>query len=142
MVVDEQAYREGRVAKDIGGQPVQTYWTPDGRMMKAMPDIHEFAKKDKAGKVVSQGTRDANLDKGWLQSKPLVLKLYCPACDKWHDTPVEVKVCIVKKKAFQARWDKAAKKEVGKDGTERLDKVESDVSEIKDMLRQLLSKGA
>ena len=34
-----------------------------------MPDIHEYAQMS-GGKIVAQGLRDANLDRGWLLAKP------------------------------------------------------------------------
>ena len=34
---------------DVGGQPRITYYTPDGRVIRAMPDMHEYALKDAKG---------------------------------------------------------------------------------------------
>jgi hypothetical protein len=122
---------------DIGGQPKQKYWTPDGRMILAMPDMHEFVNR----KTNLAGTRDANLDKGWLTSLPSVIKPYCPHCDKWHDTVKEVTVCGNKKKAFDLKYKKMAEKDLKQtDGNERIDKLENDMSDIKSMLKKLLEK--
>ena len=82
------------------------------------------------------GTRDANLDKGWLLQMPTELILYCTHCDLWHDTESEIAKCGQKKKASEAKYARIAKKETK--GDDRVEKLESEMSEIKDMLRQLL----
>ncbi len=132
-MVDEST----RITGSIGGQPTQAYWTPDGRVIKAMPDIHHYALKDKDEKVISSGTRDANLDRGWLTQKPSELKLYCPHCDNWHDTEDEIKQCESKNTLFVAKCEKKAKKELGGD---RVGKLETEMGEIKSLLKQLLER--
>ena len=126
-----------RITGDIGGQPKQTYWTPDGRQIKAMPDIHHYALKDKDDKVIANGVRDANLDKGWLLQKPSELKLYCPHCDRWHDTEGEIRQCESKNTQFVAKCEEKAKKELGID---RIGKLETDMSELKNLMKQLLER--
>jgi hypothetical protein len=141
MTLKDTLEREGFAKTgDFGGQPKITYWTPDGRQIRAMPDMHEYARKDAKGKVIESGLRDANLDKGWLTSKPQILQKYCPGCDKWHQTDVEVKECIRKKNALVSKHSKIAKKELKQSDDSRLDKLESDMGELKDMFKQLMEK--
>ena len=106
--IAEQGY--GKTG-DIGGQPKQAYWTPDGRKIKAMPDVHEYTRGN--GTKIETGTRDANLDKGWLLAKPEKFQLHCPHCDQWHPTQEEIDGCRRKKQNFDARWSKKARKEYG-----------------------------
>lgn len=127
---------ETRVTGDIGGQPKQTYWTPDGRPIRAMPDMHEWAKKDNKGVVIENGVRDANLDKGWLLSKPTELKLYCPHCDLWHNEKSEIIKCERSRSKLIAKHTKQAKKDLSGNG--RLNKLENDMDEIKNLLTKLL----
>ena len=126
-----------RITGNIGGQPKQIYWTPDGRQIRAMPDIHEYALKDKDDKIIANGVRDANLDKGWLLQKPVELKLYCHQCDMWHDTEGEIRQCELKNTKFVAKCEKKAKKELGDD---RVGKLEAEMGEIKNLLKQLLER--
>jgi hypothetical protein len=124
---------------DIGGQPKTKYWTPDGREMLAQPSLHEYVRR-KDGKTET-GVRDSNLDKGWLVSKPLTLIPYCPHCDKWHETKELVFECGKKKQAYDNKYKKIAEAELKKENsTERIDKLESDMSDIKGMLKKLLEK--
>ncbi len=125
---------------EIGGAPKLSYWTPDGRVIKALPSMHAYAKKID-GKMVNQGVRDANLDNGWLTSKPTELQLRCYYCDKWHPTEEEVEACGDKKKASEAKFTKQAKEELKSEDTDRIGKLETDMSEIKNLLKQLV-KGA
>ena len=127
------------VTGHFGGQPKQRYWTPDGREIYAMPDMHEFARTIN-GKVVGQGIRDANLDKGWLIQEPIKLQLHCPHCDYWHSTQKERKECEAKKNAFIEKHSKLAKKELKVDSSVRIDKLEEAMSEIKTMLVNLTKK--
>ena len=122
---------------DFGGQPKTRYYTPDGRTIMAPPDMHEFARRDAAGKVVEQGVRDANFDKGWLPMMPAVLQKYCGGCDKWHPTDAEVKVCIKKKSALVAKHTRTAQKELGDD---RVAKLETDMGELKGMFAKIMEK--
>ena len=129
---------EIRKTGDIGGQPKMTYWTPDGRMVRAMPDMHEYSRTQN-GKVVENGIRDANLDKGWLLQKPDVLKPYCEGCDRWHDTQKEINSCIKKKELLTAKHAKKAQKELGVEGANRIETLESDMADLKKMMKQLIT---
>jgi ribosomal protein L44E len=96
---------------DIGGLPKQTYYTPDGRVIKAIPCMREFVRKDKDGNVIEGGTRDANYDKGWLPVMPTELKLYCRGCDKWHDTQEEVDECTKRQQKLVNKLSAKARKQ-------------------------------
>lgn len=91
------------LAGNIGGLPKRTYYTPDGRVIRAVESIREYVRKDKDGKVIEQGKRDANLDKGWLLQRPAVLKPHCQTCNRWHDTLEQVAECKAKQEAFVGR---------------------------------------
>jgi hypothetical protein len=124
----------------FGGVPKQTYYTPDGRMIIAIPQMREF-NRQKGGRVVGSGTRDANLDKGWLLSKPTVLKPYCKGCDRWHDTQDEVTTCVKKQKIYLDRMNQLAKKELVKDQQAKdstIENLSKEVNELKDMVKKLL----
>jgi hypothetical protein len=125
---------------DVGGQPKQRYWTPDGRERLAMPDLHEYVRTID-GKTET-GTRDANLDQGWLPSKPVNPLPYCPGCDKWHKTQVLVDECIKKKDLLHQKFQRIAEKElkIEEKGNERITKLESDMGEIRNLLKKLLEK--
>jgi len=114
------------------GSPKQTYWTPDGRPIKALPDMRAYTDKN------GGGTRDANLDRGWLLQKPTDLKPYCDHCGLWHDTQEGIDDCGEKIKAFTEMWDNKAKKELEPD--ERMDKLESEMGDIKELLVKLLER--
>ncbi len=127
-----------------GGIKKKRYWLPDGNEIMAAPSIRGYIKK-RDGKIIESGDRDANLDKGWLLSPPAELKLYCEGCDKWHDTQKEITDCIAKKKAFDARWNKHAKKMRREEGgddelREEVAELKSDMKDIKSMLRDILAK--
>ena len=96
---------------EIGGLPRQTYFTPDGRVIKAIPALREYVIKDKEGKVTDSGMRDANLDRGWLLKPPVNPKLFCQGCDRWHDTPEEVEECGHQQNGFIEKIGVKAKKE-------------------------------
>lgn len=119
-----------------------TYYTPDGRTIKAVPSIRGFFNRQTG----ESGTRDANLDKGWLLQPPEVLKPYCPGCDKWHDTEEEVQACIKRKKEAADFWEKKAKKlrkEEFPDETDirgEVDGLRSEMTEIKTLLHKILEK--
>jgi len=126
---------------DIGGQPKQRYWTPDGRMILAMPDMRGYSRTDRTGQVLENGIRDANYDKGWLGAQPTELKLYCPHCDFWHDTQVEITQCQRRKKSFDDKWTKRARKEHRQNGEaneDRISTIENDIDEIKQLLQKLI----
>ena len=132
MVVSD----ETRVTGDIGGQPKITYWTPDGRVLRNLPDWHEYSRTDANGRLVETRMRDVNLDKGWLTTKPEILKLYCEGCDKWHNTQDEVNGCISQKTTKTREWEKKAKAKMksGDDISQRMDKLESMFSQILEKL--------
>lgn len=123
----------------INGVRKTRYWTPDGREILAAPSMRDY-NHIKNGKVVDSGTRDANLDKGWLLQPPTEHKLYCEHCDQWHDTVEEIRECGAKRKAFNAKWDKKAKAmSKTEDSIEKdVDTLKSEMSEIKAMLMKLL----
>ena len=119
---------------DIGGLPRKTYYTPDGREIKAIPSLREYAKKDKKGEIIERGTRDANLDKGWLETIPQELKLYCAGCDMWHDTQEEVDACMEKKdKRIKELGGKLIKQE-----TDDIDTLKKEVAELRELLQKAL----
>lgn len=89
-----------------GGPEKRKYYLPDGRPIFAIPGERQYVIKDKDGKVIEKGTRDANLDKGWLMSPPSTLKIYCPGCDGWHDTQKEVKGCQMERAQKQKRLER------------------------------------
>ena len=120
----------------MGGQPKQAYYTPDGRKIMAMPDMHTYEKRDKSGRVIEAGVRDVNYDRGWLPTMPNVKKLYCPHCDRWHDEESQVVQCGEKKGAIV----KAAMRDVPTPEPDRIEKLESDMAEIKDMFKKLLER--
>jgi len=129
----EQIAEQGfGITGSLGGQPKRTYYTPDGRVIKALPDIHAYRKGQESGE------RDANYDKGWLPTMPSTPELYCPHCDRWHPTQEEVDKCGEKKKRFDTKWQKKAAKEVNPDA--RIEALESELSDIKGMLKQLLER--
>ena len=117
---------------NIGGTPKIPYFTPDGRKVMALPAMRTFADAN------GGGTRDANLDRGWLSSMPAELKPYCPHCDLWHDTEKQVTECGRKKNVLAVKWQKKAKKELAEEDSGRLNKLEDDMGEIKDLLKKLL----
>ncbi|MFA6315740.1 MAG: hypothetical protein WC648_05235 [Candidatus Paceibacterota bacterium] len=118
---------------DIGGIHRKTYWTPDGREIKAIPQIRQYVVKDKDGKPIRSGTRDANLDRGLLTEKPKELKPYCKFCDRWHDTQTEVNACGVKqRKMIKDAELKAKREEDAKTKT-----LEDKVAQLEAMVRKL-----
>ena len=123
---------------DLGGQPKQTYWTPDGRMVRSLPDMHEYSQRVD-GNVIT-GIRDANLDRGWLLQKPEIFKLYCHHCDLWHDSQPEIIKCGKNRDAFVARVSKKAVKENHVED-DRISRLENDMSEIKNLLKKLVKHG-
>ena len=118
---------------DIGGLPRTTYYTPDGRAIKAFPDTREFVKRQ-GGKVVGTGTRDANLDKGWLLSPPLELKQFCPTCDRWHDTKAEISAC----KRNQTRLVAQMTLKVKREETDKTLDLEQQVARLTALVEKLM----
>lgn len=122
------------ISGDIGGLARKTYWTPDGRVIRAIPGCVEFAIKDKDGNVIRTGTRDPNLDKGWLLSPPTVLKPFCRTCDRWHDTQEEVEACAVKQGKFIASMEAKVKQE----DTDKVSSLEQRVAELTALVEKLM----
>jgi len=116
----------------IGGIKRKRYWTPDGREVYAIPSMRTFVRRV-GGEIVEEGTRDANLDKGWLLYPPTELKQYCSGCDRWHDTKEEVNECIAKKKASAIKWEKASREKLNKEN----DDVNNEISELKEELAEI-----
>ena len=135
-----QYSHEGVGLKEVsGGAKKMRYWTPDGREKFAVPAMRTY-RMTRSG---AEGVRDANLDKGWLLQKPTELKPYCPHCDNWHDNQKEIDACGAKKKSFYEEYEAKARKMKGQEGgavAERVDKLESDISDIKSLLTQLLKQ--
>jgi hypothetical protein len=108
----------------------------------AIPSWREFVRKGPDGKILEQGTRDANLDKGWSFALPTELKVTCPGCSKWHDTEEEVDACVDKKAAAAAQWERKALEQQPQsqdaEMEERLGKLEEGLSDIKTLLQQAL----
>jgi hypothetical protein len=125
-----------------GGPQKQRYYTPSGDEIYAIPAIREWVQKDDRGAVVSQGTRDSNLDKGWLLAPPTVLQLHCRGCDKWHDAQAEVDKCIEEKERVARQWETRARKQyrsgARNDPADEVVALASQVEELKAMVSQLL----
>ena len=118
----------------IGGIPRKTYFTPDGRVIKAIPQIRGYIKRDKDGRIIEQGERDANLDKGWLTEMPKEKKLFCQSCDGWHDTKKEIAACRKKQEALIGKHFRKAKNEE----QEKTQNLENEVAELKAMVAKLM----
>lgn len=113
--VKRQLQSEGTALVSVwGGPQKKRYYTPDGREVFAVPALREYVKKDAEGKVVGEGARDANYDRGWLESMPTELKPYCAGCDNWHDTKAEVSQCIKQKASVAKRWEARVNRGRGK----------------------------
>lgn len=120
------------------------YWTPDGREIIALPSVRGFIRKDKDGKVIETGTRDANLDKGWLLAPPTDPKVRCTHCDKWHDTQEEVDGCGASTRAFISHKAQQVKKEFGIDepvSRKEFEELKGGLDEIKQLLTEVLKHG-
>ena len=90
-------------------------------------------KKDKDGKVIATGKRDANLDRGWLLTKLKRKKLYCPGCDRWHDTQKQVNACVLSSRRFIKVAEQKAKQEQIDENAElrkRITDLEAKLSKI------------
>lgn len=123
------------VSGDIGGLPRQTYYTPDGRTVKAIPSLREYVKK-KDGKVIETGTRDANYDKGWLPIMPTELKPHCAHCGKWHDNQEGVDACadVVKERK---EWGERLARKFKKEEHDDIDKLKGELDELKETVKKL-----
>ena len=129
------------ITEDIGGLPRQIYYTPDGREIRAIPSLRDYVVRDAKDKVVRTGTRDANLDKGWLLAPPTELKLYCSGCDRWHDTQEEIDACIAQKQKFIDRMARKAKKEYKPEDTGEVAMLKDKVAKLEEMLTKALKGG-
>jgi hypothetical protein len=139
----QEAARTGAaVSPTWGGPQKQRYYTPTGVEVLAIPSWREFVRKGPDGKILEQGTRDANLDKGWSFALPTELKVTCPGCSKWHDTEEEVDACVDKKAAAAAQWERKSLEQQPQsqdaEMEERLGKLEEGLSDIKTLLQQAL----
>ena len=117
-----------------GGPEKRKYYLPDGKPVFAIPGVRAYVIRDRNGNVTERGTRDANLDKGWLPSPPAIPKIYCPSCDGWHDTEKEIKGCQKQKKLAQKRLEQRGLRLLKKSGN-----IEEDKNEIA-MLKEKLDK--
>ena len=139
----QEAARTGAAVSGVwGGPQKQRYYTPTGEDVFSIPSWREFTRKGPDGRILEQGTRDANLDKGWSLSPPTELKVACSGCGKWHDTDEEVNACIETRSAQVARWqkedDNARAEKNNADVEGRIDKLEEGLSDIKELLQQAL----
>ena len=139
----QEAARTGAAGSGVGGGPQkQRYYTPTGEEVYSIPSWREFVRKNSDGKILEQGTRDANLDKGWSLSLPTELKVACPGCSKWHDTQQGVDACVDKKAEVAAQWERKALEQQPQsqdaDMEDRLGKLEEGLSDIKALLQQAL----
>ncbi len=123
------------VSGHIGGLPRQTYYTPDGRTVKAIPSMREYVRKEN-GKVIESGTRDANYDKGWLQTMPTELKHHCSHCREWHNSQEEVDACGVATEKRSEWGDRLARK-YKKEEHEDIKGLKSEIDELKEMVKKL-----
>ena len=122
---------------DIGGLPKNTYYTPDGRVIRAIAAMREYVVKDKDGKVIGTGTRDANLDFGWLLTPPKELKPHCRTCDRWHDTLEEIEQCGQTQAGFIARVTRKAKKEADSERKNVVANLERKIAKLEKLVTKL-----
>ena len=128
------------ISGDIGGLRRTTYYTPDGRVIKAIPNMRDYVLKNKDGKVIDSGTRDGNLDRGWLLQMPQIKKLFCPSCDRWHDTQAEVKACKVTQDRMIVKMSAKAKKEIADENHDKdikIDELTQKVEALAKMVEDL-----
>ncbi len=145
MTVTEQKQEEIKrsgygISGDIGGIGKQTYYTPDGRRIRAVPSERDYVLKDKDGKVIESGIRDANYDKGWLPIMPRNPAPHCDGCDNWHSTEEEVSICIAKRRDDAEKWEKWAKEKQKGEAFEQGKEMESmriEMLELKGMVHEL-----
>lgn len=141
VTTEEREQIRSRGFAYFGGVPKKRYWTPDGREIINVPAMRTF-NIVKEGRVISSGIRDANLDNGWLEQKPEVLKLYCPYCDKWHDTQEEVDGCGKRKGKFNKHWEKKAREELkqGMPSNSEIDEINDKIAHLTKLVELLLEK--
>ena len=123
------------VSGNIGGLPRQTYYTPDGRTVKAIPSLREYVKKEN-GKVIETGTRDANYDKGWLPIMPTELKPHCAYCGEWHDNQEGIDACASEAKR-QKEWGDRLARKYKKEEHDDMASLKSEIDELKEMVKKL-----
>lgn len=123
------------ISGDIGGIPRQTYYTPDGRTVQAIPSIREYVKRED-DKVIETGTRDANYDKGWLPTMPTELKPHCSHCGEWHDNQEEIDACAVRIKK-RTEWGNRLARKYRKEEHEDIVSLKSEIDELKEMVKKL-----
>jgi len=130
-VVDKQALNsEGfALGTSTGGLPRQIYYAPDGTMKGCVPGYTSDSQGNKHDRLLMQG---------YTLTPPEHPKPHCTGCDKWHDTQAEVNACIKAKKVELVKWEKRARKELPQNG--EVDDLKKEVSELRDMLKQLLEK--
>lgn len=140
---EESIQRTGYgISGEIGGIGRQTYYTPDGQRVRAIPAIRDYVIK-KDGKVIESGTRDANYDKGWLPVMPKELKPHCDGCDNWHDTEEEIETCITNRQVYAKKWETRAKKETEGEAMaqgKEMEDMRVEIQELKGMLYEVLHK--
>ncbi len=130
------------ISGDIGGIGKQTYFTPDGRRIRAVPNTKDYVLKDKGGKVIESGTRDGNFDRGWLPVMPTELKPHCDGCGDWHDTQEGVDECIEGKEEQTRKWDEYAEGQKKKNTEAQGGDVEElrvEVLEMKGQMNEILN---
>ena len=126
-----------------GGAQKQAYWTPDGRRLVLVPQIRQFVKKNDKNEVIASGTRDANLDKGYLTHSPSESerKVFCRWCDTWHDTQVQVDACKVVYDKLQAHREAIAKQELANEVVEKdreIDSLTNRVAQLEKLIKEKL----
>ena len=122
-----------------GGPQKKRYYLPDGREVMALPSMRDYVKRE--GKVVVEsGTRDANYDKGWLETPPQNLKVTCIHCDRWHDTEAEVVRCGTQRNAMVQKQEQAYRKRFKIGDEDDVIKLKSEVQELREMLKKVLEK--
>jgi len=97
--------------------------------------MREYAVRDKEGKVIRSGIRDANLDKGWLLSPPQALKVFCRWCDRWHDQAEDIAACRQEKDVWEDGLAQRTQKEVKDDAVASL---EQQVADLTALVKQLM----
>ena len=102
-----------------GGPQKVRYYAPDGEEVWGIPALREYVVK-KDGKIIKQGTRDANLDR-WSLSKPKVRKIHCLGCDGYHSTRREADKCLEKQQAILVEWNRKSRKEQPDDRITKLE---------------------
>ncbi len=100
----------------------RTYWTPDGRRVEAIPQMHGTSSGD---------VRDANLDRGWTLNPPVNLKPHCPYCDQWHDTEEQIAQCGSERAKKTAEMQKKVAEQFKSADTAKIENLKNEVSSLK-----------